>query len=138
VPGIVLLVVGLTAGADGGPGLAIAGSIVTTVGTLLFFQNLTGLWATWAYAWALVAPTAPGIGMILHGLVTGQGQTVSAGARLAAIGLILFAAFAVFFELIIGLSGFGLGRIGVACVPVLLIGVGLLILVRGVLRSRRL
>jgi len=137
VPGFILLVVGLTIAADGGPGLTVAGSVVTMVGVLLFFQNLTGWWATWAYAWALVAPTAPGIGLILYGAVTDQSRTISDGLRLVTIGLILFAVLGVFFELIIGISGFGLGRLGVVCGPVLLIGAGALILLRGLFRSRK-
>ena len=48
-----------------GSGLAVAGAITTVVGLVLAFQNATGLWATWAYAWALVGPGATGLGLHL-------------------------------------------------------------------------
>ena len=55
-----------------GPGLAIAGAITTVVGLILAVQNVTDLWATWAYAWALVAPGASGLGMAVYGFVRGM------------------------------------------------------------------
>jgi membrane-bound ClpP family serine protease len=51
-PGLGLLTLGLTQ--RKGEGLAIAGSIVTIVGLVLLYQNLTDHWESWAYAWALV------------------------------------------------------------------------------------
>src|SRR4051795_12353379 len=34
----------------GAGGLAIPGTIITTVGVILFFQNLLGWWQSWSYA----------------------------------------------------------------------------------------
>jgi hypothetical protein len=64
VPGLTLLVVGFV---GVGPGASIPGGIVTTLGLLLAYQNATGDWASWAYAWALVAPGGIGLGMYLPG-----------------------------------------------------------------------
>ena len=36
------------------PALFIPGSIVTGVGGILYYQNLTGNWGSWAYVWALI------------------------------------------------------------------------------------
>ena len=58
VPGITLLVVGLIVRHEAGVGLIVAGSIVTTVGLVLLYQNATGRWESWAYAWALVGPVS--------------------------------------------------------------------------------
>ena len=66
-PGVVLLLAGLAS--SGGLGLAIAGSIVTMVGLILFFQNATGLYATWAYAWALTGQRYPATRASQAGLV---------------------------------------------------------------------
>jgi hypothetical protein len=105
VPGLLLFVGSLAADAPAGAGLASAGGITTTVGLILAVQNATGLWSTWAYAWALVGPGGTGVGLFLYGLLRGQADLVGAGARMIAIALALFAAFGLFFEGLIGLSG---------------------------------
>ena len=87
VPGLILLAASFAAGGEAGGGLAITGSIVTTVGLILAVQEATGLYATWAYAWALVAPGSVGVGMLLFGSFTGRQDLSTAGIRLAGIGL---------------------------------------------------
>src|SRR5688572_13434163 len=57
-PGVLILIIGLVTPAEPGAGLAIAGSIVTAVGLLLAYQSSADHYASWAYAWALVAPGA--------------------------------------------------------------------------------
>jgi len=137
VPGVLLYILGLAARDKGGLGLAIAGSVVTMVGLILLFQAVTGLWATWAYAWALIAPASVGLGMALYGALKRQPDLVHSGARLAAIGLVLFLAFGIFFELIIGISGFGLGGAGKLLLPILVIGIGIAVLAAALLSGRR-
>ena len=105
VPGVVLFGWGVTMPGREGLGLAVAGGITTVVGLILAVQNATGLWATWAYAWALVAPGGAGLGLLIYGLVTRQHDFVEGGRAMFLVGLGLFAAFAFFFEGIIGLSG---------------------------------
>jgi len=41
----------------------IPGSIITIAGLVLAVQNTFDLFATWAYAWALVAPGGVGLGI---------------------------------------------------------------------------
>ena len=105
VPGALLLFMAATGRGQAGPGLMIAGAVITMTGLLLFFQNVTGLWASWAYAWALVGPTAVGAGLMADGMLRDRPNQVKSGRGLVLIGLILFLAFGAFFELIIGVSG---------------------------------
>jgi hypothetical protein len=105
VPGLAMLVGSFFIPPRGGLGLAIPGAIVTTVGLVLWVQAVYDLYATWAYAWALVAPTGPGLGMLLYGLVHRDGELVGDGLRTTLVGIGLFLGFALFFEGVIGLSG---------------------------------
>jgi hypothetical protein len=132
-PGVLLFSLGLAREDQPGVGMAIAGSIVTSTGVLLFLQNITGLWASWAYAWALIAPTSVGAGQMLFGKLKGRPELVTTGARLVKIGGIIFLVGFVFFELLIGVSGFGLGRIGW---PLFLIGLGVLLVAVYFIRGR--
>ena len=54
-----------------GLGFAIAGTIVTTIGFLLLYQDSTGHWESWAYAWALLT-LAAGLGTLIYGLAIGR------------------------------------------------------------------
>ncbi|HXG26044.1 MAG TPA: hypothetical protein VNL94_04220, partial [Candidatus Binatia bacterium] len=133
-PGIALFIAGLAVGDKPGLGLAIPGGIVTMVGTVLAFQSATGLYGTWAYAWALVAPGGVGLAMVLYGLLTRQSDITRGGVPvlLAAIGL--FIGFGLFFEGVLGMSGGG------ELVQLLLAGavlaLGVLVLLHGLLGRR--
>jgi hypothetical protein len=128
VPGILLFGLGLFLSGSIGEAVAIVGSVTTMVGLLFFYQNTTGHWESWAYAWALVAPTGIGLGQVGYGLLKGQSASVKSGVRLVGLGLAIFVVAGAFFELIVGFSGFGIGIMGWA---LLLIGLGLLLLLRG-------
>lgn len=136
VPGIILFALAFAVGGRSGSGLAIAGGITTVTGLVLAFQNATGLWATWAYAWALVAPGGAGLGLLLYGLFTRQPDFVAAGRGMLLAGLGLFVGFAIFFEGIIGLSGNRLIPFDTA-LPLLLIGIGGLLVVSSLFGRRR-
>jgi Putative auto-transporter adhesin, head GIN domain len=84
--------------------LAIPGSIITTIGLILLFQNLTNRWESWSYAWALI-PLSVGVGMWIFGKFSDLGDLRRAGRHVINIGLVLFIVFGVFFELLIGISG---------------------------------
>lgn len=105
VPGLLLFAAAVSTGGQGGSAIAVPAGIVTMAGLVLAFQNTTGLWATWAYAWALVAPGGVGLGIVAYGLVTEQRGVVQAGLPILGIGLALFLGFGIFFEGVLGLSG---------------------------------
>lgn len=128
VPGLLFFVGMVLVGKNGAP-LAVPGSIVTMVGLLLFFQALTGLWATWAYAWALIAPTSVGIGIAIAGLWGDDAKAVRVGSGMAAVGLVLFLIFGALFEVILNISGLRSGLIGQIFFPVMLITAGVLAVV---------
>ena len=136
VPGLVLFAAGLSAGGREGSGLAVAGGIVTTVGLVLAVQNATDLWATWAYAWALVGPGGSGLGLTLYGLLRNRPEDLSNGLRMLGIGLALFVGFGLFFEGLIGLTGEPF-LVGSDVLPVVLIGIGVVVLAWSLLKGRR-
>jgi hypothetical protein len=113
--------------------VVVAGSIVTTLGLVLLVQDATGLWQTWAYAWALVGPAASGLGMLLWGLRGGNAAAVRAGFWGLLGGLALFGLGVLFFEGIIGLSGFDLA-LPEWTLPAAIIAVGAVVLLRGLLQ----
>jgi hypothetical protein len=122
--GVLLLVIGL---ATGVPGLAVPACIVGGIGGLLYWQNATGNWESWAYAWTLI-PGFVGLGVVLSGLLGGDTrQSIRGGGWLMLISLVLFAVFGSFFG--------GLGLLGPYW-PVLLILLGLVALGRSLFRSR--
>ncbi len=136
VPGILLMAASLTVAGKEGSGLAVGGGITTTVGLILAVQNATGLWATWAYAWALVGPGGTGLGLIVHGLLRGDRDEYVNGIRSLGAGVALFAAFGLFFEGLIGLSGEPF-LLGSDILPVGLIGIGAVLVVGSLVRGRR-
>jgi hypothetical protein len=131
VPGAVVLVSGLAA-APGGAGTAatVTGGQLTGVGLLLLFQNLTGLWQTWAYAWALIWPTTIGLALVARGSLSSDDRMVRTGSTNVVTGLVLFLVGFAFFEGILNISGSSLGVIGDFALPIVLIGAGLLVMFR--------
>jgi len=111
-------------------GLVIAGTITTTVGLVLLYQDQTGHWESWAYAWALVAPGGSGMGMLLYGTRSGNRKMARDGFWQILIAIGLFVAGFIFFEGIIGISGQRL-PLPEWVLPVAVIAIGLLVLVRG-------
>jgi hypothetical protein len=132
--GAVLVVFGLAQ--RGGSGLTIAGSIVAVVGLILFYQEWADHYESWAYVWPLTAPGGSGLGMLLHGTRFDDGKLVRDGMWQIVVALGILAAGFVFFEGIIGLSG-DRWNLPSWAGPALLIGVGLLVLVRAITTGRR-
>jgi hypothetical protein len=133
-PGVALIALSLAADETAGEPLAMLGAVATVVGLILFYQNMTNRWESWAYMWALVAPTAFGLGQWLHGVTRRRDDKARSGRRVAGVGLVMFLIAAAFFELVIGIGGFGLGRWGW---PVALIALGLALLARSFVSSGR-
>lgn len=122
VPGLAFFLVTFIGGRDMAP-LAIPGSILTTLGLLLFYQNTFSYFQSWAYAWALIVPGAVGLGLFLFGQWGGQALVRQVGAYLAAAGLGLFICLAAIFEVGVFRSSLA-ARVGW---PLLLIAFGLAI-----------
>jgi hypothetical protein len=122
--GLAMLLMGVV---TGGYGLAVPAAIVSGVGGLLYWQNATGNWESWAYAWALI-PGFVGVGIVLTGLLEGKpGPALRSGGWLILISLVMFFIFGSFLG--------GASLLGPYW-PVLLIGLGGLLLLQSVLRSR--
>lgn len=138
VPGALMLIIGLITPGEPGTGLAIAGSIVTMVGLLLAYQAFTDHFASWAYAWALVAPTAVGVGMALWGMLHLRADAVRNGLGVLGVGLVMFLIGFAFFEGALQIGGQrGLAPLGRQALPFALIAAGvLLVLTRPWYRRR--
>jgi peptidoglycan/LPS O-acetylase OafA/YrhL len=104
LPGLALFLA-MAAGGRAMAWLAIPASVVTMTGLILLIQNAYDLWQTWAYAWALIYPTAVGLGLWLEGAWRHQPRPEERGRTLAALGAVLFLAGAAFFEGVLNLSG---------------------------------
>jgi hypothetical protein len=117
--GVVMLILAVLAGV---PGLAVPACVIGGIGAILYWQNTTGNWDSWAYAWTLI-PGFVGLGVLLNGLLGGEDtrQAVSAGFWSILISLGLFVIFG---------SLFGAIEIGGRYWPVLLIVLGLLVFVK--------
>jgi hypothetical protein len=121
IPGL-LLFAGMFLGGKSATGLAIPGSIVTTVGLILFVQNITDSFESWSYVWALII-VAVGVGRIIQGTRTEDKAALRDGSRVIAVGLALFAVFGIFFEFFIFRSWLD-SLLGRYLLPALLIGAG--------------
>jgi hypothetical protein len=136
-PGVVILVVALTARGAVSEGLAIPGSVITMTGLILLYQNATDHFESWAYAWALVFPGAIGVGMILYGLTAGRPGNVRTGTRLVGVALVVFLLGVAFFEGVIGIGGYHLGRSAGVAVGAVIIALGALMLIVSLTSSGR-
>ena len=137
-PGFALLLVGLLTSGEAGVGLSVAGGIVTTVGLILSYQYSTDHWSSWAYAWALIAPTAVGIAMFLWGLFHRRGDLVRQGLSGFGVGVVLFIVGFAFFEGVLGIGDDrGLAPLGRQALPVALIVAGALIILSRLWPRRR-
>jgi hypothetical protein len=132
IPGLTLLIVGFL---GVGQGASIPGGVVTVLGLLLAYQSSTGDWATWAFAWALVAPGGVGLGMYLQALRDRDTMALRTGRSLMFIAVLIFMIGFVLFESILGISGRDYGFFGKAALPILLIVIGIILLWRQ--RARR-
>ena len=124
--GLFLLLVSLVSGVGG---LAVPGTIVSGIGGILYYQNLTGDWASWGYIWVFI-PGLVGLGIVI-------GSFISRDMRHERrTGFSMF-----FIATLIGLAlwaVFHTGVVGTSMVwAVVLILLGLYVLVSGLLRKNR-
>lgn len=128
-PGLIFIFAGLISGVFD---LMIPGSIISGIGLILYYNNATGDWQSWAYAWALIIVFV-GIGVFLANLFKGNFRTaVDEGGPPFMTGLILFLIFGSIFRATFGQSPL-LGDYW----PVLLIAVGVWMLIRPFFRPRK-
>jgi hypothetical protein len=122
--GVLMLVIGLLTGeAD----MAIPACVIGGIGLLLYWQNATDNWESWAYAWTLI-PGFVGVGTLISGLFGGRsGRRMSEGLGLIVTSVILFFIFSSF------LGGWNL--LGPYW-PVLIILLGIWLLIRPLFRTR--
>ena len=112
---------------SGNVGLAVPASIVPGIGGLLYWQTVTGNFSSWAYAWSLI-PGFVGFGILLIGLFDPeQRDQIQAGGWLMLISVILFFIFG---------SVFGGADLLGPYWPVLLIGLGLLLLAQSIISKK--
>jgi hypothetical protein len=135
-PGLMLFAVMLAKGRGHSGGLAVPACIVTTVGLILFVQNLLNMWATWAYAWTLVAPTSLGAGLLIEGWWNGDGRRRAEGRRTVTAGVTAFVVLGAFFELALNLSGWVPRVVSRLLGPLVFIALGTLLLLRALLFPR--
>ena len=123
--GMVFLVMAVAVRA---PGLAVPASIIAGIGGILYYQNATGAWESWAYAWTLI-PGFVGVGVFIMNLLEGRfSQAFREGIGPILVSLIMFGLFSSFLG---GPTAFN------QLWPLLLIGLGLWIMLRGTFRRRR-
>ncbi|MGI6381028.1 MAG: hypothetical protein ACOX2R_09730 [Anaerolineae bacterium] len=102
-------------------GMAVPGIILLVNGLMLQVQNLTGWWHSWAYTWAL-EPVAVGLGLLaMYFLGHRSDGLLVAASIVGGSGLLFFMIFASAFGGIFRWVG-----------PLALIGVGALVILRGV------
>jgi hypothetical protein len=121
-PGVAVLALGLYR--REWEGVAGCGGALTMLGLVLLYQNLTGHWESWAYVWALVAPTGVGGGLWLRAALGGDEPAAARAARVMVAGLGLFVVGVAFFEGIVHVSGRDPGLAGDLALPVLLVVAG--------------
>jgi hypothetical protein len=99
--GLALLLIGLVAG---NPEMAVPACIVAGIGGILYYQNATGDWDSWAYMWTIL-PGLGGLGSLLAALMGGNlGREGRNALNTIFVSAILFVIFASIFG---GLAIFG-------------------------------
>ncbi|PKQ19658.1 MAG: hypothetical protein CVT66_09075 [Actinobacteria bacterium HGW-Actinobacteria-6] len=126
IPGVLFLLgAGIGGGQRGFGYLAVPGCIITSAGVLLAYQNFTGDWQSWSYAWAFVAPGAVGLGLLIAGIRESSPGIRRVGVWLAGLGLALALIGEWAFVKVLGVGGPGFGPVIEALLPLALIVAGL-------------
>ena len=130
-----LFFVAMFAGGKSLSGLAIPGTLLGGLGLVMFIQNLTGYWQSWAYSWTVILILV-GLGIFIMGLYSEDTYRRQAGLRVMKVGAILFVIFGGFFELIFNaFRPFGIQQY---IFPLLLVALGgYMVVVRSGLFSTR-
>ena len=116
-----LFFIGMFASGKSGAALAVPGSIISGVGLVLLFQNITRHWESMSYFWTVILIFV-GLGIYIMGAYGDDEHQRQSGARVMKIGFVLFLIFGTFFEMIFS-------SYGNMIFPVLLILFGLYLVV---------
>jgi peptidoglycan/LPS O-acetylase OafA/YrhL len=109
--------------------MAIPASIVAGIGSILYYQNRTNDWESWAFLWTLI-PGFVAVGTLILALLGEDTRhNLARGLNLLVISAAMFLIFAALFQRLSFLGPFGPAA--------LLILLGLYIIGRGLLRGRR-
>ncbi|MBZ0295701.1 MAG: hypothetical protein K8L99_24295 [Anaerolineae bacterium] len=131
LPGFVFLYAALR-GDRGKAGLAVPGAMITGTGLILFYQNLTNHWESWAYIWALY-PVFLGLALAFIGRRTHSEDTFRTGNGFVKWGFIGFVALWALFE---GFIFGGRSAVITTWLPLGLIALGIFLLFqRGTIRT---
>ena len=95
-----LFFAGMVAGGKPAAALAIPGSVISGIGLILLFQNITGRWESMSYFWTLIIMFV-GLGILLMGWYRGDPNQKRSGIGVMKVGFILFIIFGTFFEVFI-------------------------------------
>ncbi len=88
--GAVILLIGLLLGA---PGMAVPAAIVSGIGGILYYQNMTHDYTSWSYMWALI-PGFVGVGEMVAGGLERSMRRTRSGMNLIVTSAVLFIVFA--------------------------------------------
>lgn len=119
IPGLAFLYFAYT-GNKNSAGLAVPGTVITGTGLILFYQNITGHWESWAYIWILY-PLFVGLALRFMAQRTGDEGSRKASSILMKIGAVGFIIGVIFFELMLFGNG---GIFGNLALPIVLIAIG--------------
>jgi len=121
--GLIFLVWAILSGTGG---LAVPAAILAGIGGIFYYQTITGDWESWSYIWSLI-PGFVGVGIIISGIIEGNfKEALSSGLILLLISAILFFVFG---------SAFGLPEPYTRYWPALLIGLGIISLIRAIIAA---
>lgn len=103
VPGLIFLAVAVISGVSG---FAVPGAIISGVGGILYYQNNTGDWQSWAYMWALIVVSV-GVGVFIMHLLDGRPRKAfDEGGSTILTGLVMFLIFGTVFRVAFGQEPF--------------------------------
>jgi hypothetical protein len=128
-PGMVFLFAAVISGVSA---LAIPGAIISGIGGILYYQQLSGDWQSWAYLWTLISGFV-GIGVFLMHLLEGRVKKgFKEGGNLVISSAVMFLLFGSFMRSVFGEEPF-FGDYW----PVLIIVWGAWLLVKPLLRDSK-
>lgn len=126
IPGAIFLALALT-GDRKMSGFIFPGAFITGTGAILWYQNATDNWESWAYIWTLY-PVMLGLALMFNGGRNGNDKEISTGRGFVNFGIVAFLVGAAFFELLIFNSNGAMTR---WLLPLVLVGAGVYLLASG-------